>query len=202
MLNYTKGVHIPNLRGYLHSKIELSAAFDPTIDPMLVAHPLTAKYTSPKNKEGVNDIAYWVDEGYGYFTRPDKDKEDLDVIRIDEIFPSKWIALDADGFFNNVPSGRELHFTKWSVIVPFTKADFIKLKLSVPEADALASCVLAEIKKHGVMIANMNKLMMEDRLRVFEQIYGREVWQHFAQKQLADYFGISENHMSNLRLGR
>jgi len=202
MLEYTKGAPIPNLKGYLHSKIVLSPAFDPSIDPMLVAKVLAAKYTSPKNADGVNDIAYWVDEGYGYFTKPGKDKEGLDIVHIDEILPPKFIALDADGFFNNVPSDRELHFTKGSVIVPFTKADFMALKVTAPEAEALANCILAEHEKHGVVIANMNKLVMEERLKIFEEIYGKEVWQHFSQKQLADYFGVSENYMSDLRGGR
>ena len=201
MLAYTKGAQVANLKVYLHSKIELSPAFDPGINPMLAANTLAAKYTSPKSKDGVNDIVYWADEGFGYFTKPGVDKEGLPLIRIDEIFPSKFIALDADGFFNNVPSDRELHFTKGSVIIPFTKADFLKLRSIAPETDALASCILAEIKKHGVVIANMNKLIMQERLKIFEALYGKEVWQHFSQKQLADYFGISENHMSDLRGG-
>jgi len=202
MLAYTKGAPISNLKGYLHSKIELSPAFDPGIDPILIAKILAVKYTSPKNAEGVNDIAYWVDEGYGYFTRPGKDKEDMDIVHIDEIFPSKMIGLDADGFFNNVPSDRTLHFTKGSVIIPFTKENFLTLKITAPEAEALANCILAEIKKHELVIANMNKLKMEDRLDIFEGIYNTEIWQHFSQKQMASYFGISENYMSDLRAGR
>lgn len=202
MLEYIKGAPAANLKGYLHNKIELSPAFDPGIDPMLIPHILITKYTNPKNSDGVNDIVYWIDEGYGYFTKPGKDKEDLDVVHIDEIFPPKSIALDADGFFNNVPSDRELHFTKGSVIIPFAKADFLKLRSIAPETDALATCILAEIKKHGVVVANMNKLVMEERLKIFEGMYGKEIWQHFSQKQLADYFGISENYMSDLRAGR
>lgn len=202
MIEYTKGAPIPNLKSYLHSKIELSPAFDPSIDPMLVAKILAAKYTSLKNGDGVNDIAYWVDEGFGYFTKPGKDKEDLDVEHIDEILPSRMIGLDADGFFNNAPSNRTLHFTKGSVIIPFSKANFLTLKVTAPEADALANCILAELKNHEVVIANMNKLVMEERLKIFEEIYGKEVWQHFSQKQLADYFGVSENYMSDLRGGR
>ena len=201
MLKYTKGAHLANLKGYLHSKIELSPAFDPGIDPMLAVNLLTTKFTNPKNKDGVNDIADWIDEGYGYFTKPGKDKEGLDILQIDEILPSKMIALDADGFFNNVPSDRTLHFTKGSVIVPFTKADFLTLKETVPEAEALAICILAELKRHEVVISNMNKMVMEERLKIFEAIFGVEVWQHFSQKQIANYFGVSEVYISRLRGG-
>ncbi|WP_285054859.1 hypothetical protein [Pedobacter ginsengisoli] len=201
-MEYTKGAPIANLKSYLHSKIELSAAFDSGIDPMLAADTLTARYTSPKNEDGINDIAYWVDEGYGYFTMPGKDKEGLDVVHIDEIFPPKMIALDADGFFNKVPSYRTLHFTKGSVIIPFPNPAFVTLKVVAPEVDALAICILAELKKHAVEIANMNKLVMEEQLEIFEKMCGKEIWQHFSQKQLADYFRISENYMSDLRGGR
>ncbi|TKC09249.1 cyclic nucleotide-binding domain-containing protein [Pedobacter frigoris] len=198
-MEYTKDEPVLNLKSYLHSKIVLSPAFDPSIDPMLIAKILAAKYTSLKNGDGVNDIAYWVDEGFGYFTKPGKDKEDLDVEHIDEILPSRMIGLDADGFFNNVPSNRTLHFTKGSVIIPFSKADFLILKVTAPEAEALANCILAELKNHEVVIANMNKLVMEERLKIFEQIYGKEIWQHFSQKQLADYTGITVSYLSRLK---
>jgi len=60
--------------------------------------------------------------------------------------------------------------------------DFMALKVTAPEAEALANCIMAEHEKHAVVIANMNKLKMEDRLDIFEGIYGKEVWQHFSQK--------------------
>jgi hypothetical protein len=47
----------------------------------------------------------------------------------------------------------------------------------------------------------MNKLVMEEQLQIFEEIYGKEIWQHYSQKRLADYFRISEVHMSKLRGG-
>jgi hypothetical protein len=150
MNTYIKGEAVPNLKRYLHSKLILPPAFDRGIDPILKENRLTARFDSPKTGN-VNDIAYWVDEGYEYFMKPGKDKEGLDVLHMDEIFPAKMIALDADGFFNNVPTDRTLHFTKNSVVVPFTKANFLTLKVTAPEVDALASCILAEHKKHGVI---------------------------------------------------
>ena len=56
-------------------------------------------------------------------------------------------------------------------------------------------------KRHAVEVANRNILSIKVQLAVFLETYGEGVWQHFSQKQLADYFGISEVYISRLRGG-
>lgn len=83
------GEPITVLLAYLHSKMELTIAFDQNITPMLEAFT-TEKTFFCKKLEKVMRTAYWVHTEYAYITITLPDKEGIPVQHIvDVLGPGK-----------------------------------------------------------------------------------------------------------------
>jgi|GEM_PF-1767025 len=195
------GEPIVVLLAYLHSKMELTATFDQTISPMLEAFTTEKTYHCEK-LEKVMRTAYWIHTGYAYITITLPDKEGIPVQHVVDILGPGKIMLHPDGFFNNEETACEFWITPGSVVVPFTQQNFGKLKLSATEASALAACILAENATLSLIKSCMLKLPGLVLLQEMNRIFGKEIWQHFSQKQLASYLGLTENRISELRAGK
>lgn len=183
---------------YLHSKMELTAAFDQTIAPMLEAF-ITEKIFHCKKLEKVMRTAYWMHTGYAYITITLPDKEGIPVQHIVDILGPGKIMLHPDGFFNNEETACEFWITPGSVVVPFTQQNFAELKLDATEASALAACILAENATLSLIKSCMLKMPGLMLLREMNRIFGKQIWQHFSQHELSNYTGITESHLSRLK---
>lgn len=195
------GDPVPALMGYLHSKMQLTGMFDTTIDPMLnpmeidrKAKPYLCELT-----EGVMKTAFWIHEGFGYVTREFRDKWNVPFERIVDVLGPGRIMLHENGFFNNARSSCRFWIAPGSVVVPFAFGQFALLKLSAPEADGLAACILSDNDSLSVVKTNILRLPGELLIAEVERIFSRAIWQHFPQKQLAGYLGVAEAYLSCMR---
>ncbi|WP_285008433.1 hypothetical protein [Pedobacter faecalis] len=191
------GTPVENLLTYLHSKCKLSDTFDSSIIPMLESTKHDKLYRSAKT-DGVLLTAYWIDEGYSYMTEAGLDREGLPVTHVTDIFPPKMIMLHSDGFFNGKATKADMFVAKGAVSIPFTREAFDVLGLTETGVDKLATCILAENSDFMMAKLNMMKLRGDAKLRALVELYGIGVMQYFAQKQLADFFGMTEVHFSNV----
>lgn len=196
-LIYKKGDPVGNLLLYLNSKLDLSPDFQPSILPMLKSRMLKEKWSLAKPKDTLR-TAVWLEDAYGCSYKMAYDKNDLPVKQIIDFFPPKSIMLDAYGFFSNEPTDCHFEIVKNATIVPFEHSDFEQLKLTAPEAEALANRVLAEILKLRTSKAELKDLHGLARYNRFKEIYGKEIIQAYPQKHIALFLGFTPEYFNSL----
>lgn len=196
-LNYKKGNPVGNLLQYLNNKMTLSSVFNPTILPMLIPKKNKIKWLWSKPKDTFR-TAIWLDEGYGCSYKMLPDKHNVLVKHIIEFFPPKTIMLDAAGFFDNKPTDFFYEIAAKGVTIPFNYTCFEKLKLTAPEAEALANKILAELLKVGTAKNELNTFHGIDRYHQFISIYGQGVLQAYSQRDVAVFMGFTPEHLNNL----
>jgi hypothetical protein len=193
-----KTVAVKNLVTYLGQHLTLSNTFYDTIAPMLGGNAIESIFCVVKAGR-ICTVAYWIDQGYSRSFQLVKDEEDLwKDVTIDFCGPKK-IMLVSDGFFNNQVSKYHVEIVKGSVIVPFSRECFDVLKLTAPEAEALANNILALEKSESLEKIEMMKMKPRDRYHEFLRIFGNEIVHFFAVKHVASYLGMQPSYLSRLR---
>jgi hypothetical protein len=197
---YENGDPVGNLLLYLNSKIDLSPDFQPSILPMLEPRLLKKKWPLAKPGDTLR-TAVWLDDAYGCSYKIHFDKNDLPLKQIIDFFPPKSILLDALGFFSNESTDCHFEIVKNATIVPFGRTDFEQLKLSAPEAEALANRILAEMLKLRTAKAELKDLHGLARYQRFKEIYGKGILQAYPQKYIALFLGFTPEYLNAL-IGR
>ncbi|MES2454935.1 MAG: hypothetical protein V4594_05330 [Bacteroidota bacterium] len=175
----------------------LPPTFNPAILPVL--KDTTLKKTLVVVEPGqVLSTAYWLEDSYGFMYTSTPDKDGKPIIKILRIYGPKTIMLDPTGFFENEPSEYYLAIVKGATIVPFQVQDFINLKDEVPEAEALANCVLAELNKQAHTRNAILNVKGDARYQELIKQYGIGVSQCFSQKDLASYLEYVPTYQSRL----
>lgn len=196
-LIYKEGDPVGNLLLYLNSKLNLSPDFQPSILPMLESRRLKEKWSLAKPGDTLR-TAVWLDDAYGCSYKMVYDKNDLPVKQIIDFFPPKSIMLDATGFFNNEPTDCHFEIVKNANVVPFEHANFEQLKLTAPEAEALANRILAEMLNLRTSKAELKDLQGLARYNRFKEIYGNGIIQAYPQKHIALFLGFTPEYFSSL----
>ena len=197
---YRENDPVGNLVLYLNTRMQLSAAFNPSILPMLKSEPLAEKLiiTRPGH---VSVMAYWIDNFYACSYKMVPDKNGRLEKKIVEILPPKSIVLDPIGFFANEASDHFLEIVKGANIVPFSQDYFAKLKLTAPEAETLANCIMAELMAQSKTRMGLLSLKGDERYYELINQYGIEILQCFSQKNLASYLNYTPQHLNRLISG-
>jgi hypothetical protein len=199
-LEYRDYDPIVNLLHYLNTRMQLSAAFNPAILPMLHDQTLTQKLQICRPGQ-VLTMAYWLDVLYAYSFKMVPDKNGKPVKKILEIFPPKTIILDPTGFFGNEPSDVFMEIVKGATIVPFSQPHFAALKLDAPETETLANCILAEMVKQSRTRMELLDLKGDERYYELIRRNGIKILQCFSQKGLASYLNFTPEHLNSLISG-
>ena len=194
---YTTDNPIENLLRYLNSRMELSPTFNPDILPMLHSSISSEKQVFAKPGDTLR-TAVWLEDAYGQSYKMVFDKDDLPVKLVIDYFPPKSIMLDSLGFFNNEPTDCFYEILPNATIVPFDHSHFEELKLTAPEAEALANRILAEMLKLKDGRMTLKNLHGIDRYRQFIVLYGRLILQAYPQNQIALFLGFTPEHLNYL----
>lgn len=183
---------------YLSKKANLSDNFAIHIAPNLHSQSHADRFLC-ESENGVLLTAYWIDSGYGYAEEEVYDKEGLPQVVIKKIFPSGFIMLDEDGFFNGTSTKLRYRFSEDAVFVPFTAANFIELAKEAPEANELATKILAEHHNFEKQISEVMRLDKQMRRERILEIFGYEITQVFAGQELAGYLNMTKSHFSRTK---
>jgi CRP-like cAMP-binding protein len=197
------GTPVGRLLAYLKSKMqtELTAAFSTNIIPMLNAEILL-KLLKLANPGDTLQTAFWLDSGYGRAYKILEDKEGLSFQRSVDFFKPERIMLDPKAFFEGLPGDCYFEIAKNSVIVSFTRENFNLLQLSAPEAQALATNILAANTAHAQEKAEMLTMKGKAKYDQFIRIFGQGIELHFAQKHIASYLGFTREYLNGLKAGK
>ncbi|MDR6785247.1 hypothetical protein ABIE26_003946 [Pedobacter africanus] len=197
------GTPVGRLLAYLKSKmqIELTAAFNLNINPMLTAQELLKLL--PLAKPGDTwQTANWIDSGYGRASKTLYDKEGLPYECTVDFFKFGRIMLDPCAFFEGKSGNCYFEVAGNSVILPFTRQNFDLLQLSAPEAQALATNILAANAADAQEKTAMLRLKGQAKYDEFIRIFGPGIEQYFPQKHIASYLGFTREYLNGLRAGR
>lgn len=189
---------VGSLLTYLNGHLNLSQEFNDALRRVLGAETLTAKLDVVKCGE-VCVTANWIERGYArFFKRVADDNGILTDVTIDFCRWGKILVIP-ECFFNGQPCGYNAEIPKGSVIVPFSKNCFDTFKLSAPEAESLANKILSLERTESLEKRELMKMKPRPRYDAFLRIFGREIEQYFAVKQIASYLGMQPSYLSRLR---
>jgi CRP-like cAMP-binding protein len=196
----TYSVAVCNLLNYLNGQGNLSDEFNIVIGPMLKDDCLAAKLlvAEPGN---VCQTAYWIEKGYARFYMKCRDEEGVEIEEtIDFCGPGKILVI-SECFFRDEPCQYYVEIAKDSVIVPFSRVNFEILKLTAPEAEALANNILSSINTERIWKMKILKMKPRQRYAEFLKAYGMEIMQYFKVKQVASYLNMCPKYLSRVRGG-
>lgn len=190
-----------NLLNYLQSHLDYKPEFEIAILPMLRVRILEKVERIVKQDE-VCRTALWLHAGYGRWFAESEDKEGLPVDVTIDFFRHGKILVSGECFFNDSPSLFNVELAAGSVVIDFPRDFYDILKLSVPEAETLATKILAMDRPEGLEKMNMVKRNTRDRYQEFLRMFGPEIEQYFAVKQIASYLAMQPSYLSRIRAER
>jgi hypothetical protein len=189
---------VANLLNYLSNHLDLSSQFYITISPMLEARTLNKTQTFVRKGE-ICTTAFWIESGYCRCFINVKDNEGLPKEETIDFCRFNKIMVIPECFFNNLPCNYAMEIAQGAVIVPFSRDCFNVLKMSAPEAEALANKILSLEKPESLEKSGMFKMKPRARYDEFLRIFGPEIEQYFPVKHNASYLGMQPSYLSRLR---
>jgi hypothetical protein len=189
---------VGHLLAYLSKLVDLSQEFYDTIHSMLKPETLASKLQVADVGE-ICKTAYWIETGYARFFKEESDPDNGVYEDTIGFCRSQRILVIPECFFNGDPCGYGVELAEGSVVVPFSGTHFDLLKLSAPEAETLANKILSLHLLEGLEKARLMKMKPRRRYREFLNIFGKEIEQFYAVKQIASYLGMNPAFLSRLR---
>lgn len=137
---------------------------------------------------------FWLQSGYGrYFGVRTNEYGRKIEITVDFCKPGK-ILFVRDYFLTGQDIKCDLELAAGTVIIPFKMSDIDHLHLDKAEV-----AVLGLEKSENLRRMCMMKMKPRERYQEFLSIFGVEIEQYFAVKDIANYLGMQPSYLSRIR---
>lgn len=183
---------------YMRANLDEKFAGCETVFPSFEVRTLSKVTAILKDPKAYNHV-FWLQSGYGRYFALTTNEEGATIEVTADFCKAGELHIIKDCFLNGQTIKCKLQLAPGTVIIPFQKKYFDDLKLNGSEIAVIANKIIGLEKSQNLKRIWMIKMKPRDRYQEFLRLFGSQIEQCFAVKDIANYLGMQPSFLSRLR---